>query len=152
MVNDLNCIIMEAANMSLKLKSPRKTRNSKILNKKWPFIVVDIRLWQSLTPCFYMWLYFNKWRVFWGVRSLFRQPIAPTAHYSDSPLLRQPISPDENSTQLFQNALSSTRIDELIINFNENNYNNIDSMVNDLNCIIMEAANMSCLVEFSSHL
>ena len=28
-----------------------------------------------------------------GVRSLFRQPIAPTAHYSDSPLLRQPISP-----------------------------------------------------------
>jgi hypothetical protein len=50
---------------------------------------------------------------------------------------------DENSTQLFQNALSSTRIDELIINFNENNYNNIDSMVNDLNCIITEAANMS---------
>jgi hypothetical protein len=50
---------------------------------------------------------------------------------------------DENSIQLFQNALSSTRIDELIINFNENNYINIDSMVNDLNCIIMEAANMS---------
>jgi hypothetical protein len=38
---------------------------------------------------------------------------------------------DDNSTQLFQNAMSSTRIDELIINFNENNYNNIDSMVND---------------------
>ena len=38
--------------------------------------------------------------------------------------------------------MSSTRIDELIINFNEN-YNNIDSMVNDLNCIITEAANMS---------
>jgi hypothetical protein len=30
---------------------------------------------------------------------------------------------DENSTQLFLNAMSSTRIDELIINFNENNYN-----------------------------
>jgi hypothetical protein len=28
-----------------------------------------------------------------GVRSLFRQPIAPTAYYSDSPLLRQSISP-----------------------------------------------------------
>jgi hypothetical protein len=39
--------------------------------------------------------------------------------------------------------MSSTRIDELIIKFNENNYDNIDSMVNDLNCIIMEAANMS---------
>jgi hypothetical protein len=39
--------------------------------------------------------------------------------------------------------MSSTRIDELIINFNENNYKNIDSMVNDLNCIITEAANMS---------
>ena len=38
--------------------------------------------------------------------------------------------------------LSSTRIDELIINFNENNYNNIDSMENDLSCIITEAANM----------
>jgi hypothetical protein len=30
-----------------------------------------------------------------------------------------------------------------LINFNENNYNNIDSMVNDLNCIITEAANVS---------
>jgi hypothetical protein len=50
---------------------------------------------------------------------------------------------DENSTQLFQNAMSSTRIDELIIKFNENNYDNIDSMVNDLNCIITEAANIS---------
>ena len=30
-----------------------------------------------------------------GVRSLFRQPIAPTAHYSDSPFLRQPIIPSK---------------------------------------------------------
>ena len=34
MVNDLNCIITKADNMSLKLKSPRKTRNSQILNTK----------------------------------------------------------------------------------------------------------------------
>jgi hypothetical protein len=30
-----------------------------------------------------------------GVRSLFQQPIAPTAHYSDSPFLRQPIIPSK---------------------------------------------------------
>ena len=30
-----------------------------------------------------------------GVRSLFRQPIAQTAHYSDSPFLRQPIIPSK---------------------------------------------------------
>jgi hypothetical protein len=26
-------------------------------------------------------------------KALFRQPITPTAHYSDNPLLRQPITP-----------------------------------------------------------
>jgi hypothetical protein len=30
-----------------------------------------------------------------GVRSLFRQPIAPMAHYSDSPFHRQPIIPSK---------------------------------------------------------
>jgi hypothetical protein len=28
-----------------------------------------------------------------GSVALFRQPITPTAHYSDNPLLRQPITP-----------------------------------------------------------
>ena len=28
-----------------------------------------------------------------GCVALFRQPITPTAHYSDNPLLRQPITP-----------------------------------------------------------
>jgi hypothetical protein len=30
---------------------------------------------------------------FFGCVALFRQPITPTAHYSDNPLLRQPITP-----------------------------------------------------------
>jgi hypothetical protein len=31
--------------------------------------------------------------VYVGCVALFRQPITPTAHYSDNPLLRQPITP-----------------------------------------------------------
>jgi hypothetical protein len=34
------------------------------------------------------------WKTNWiGCVALFRQPITPTAHYSDNPLLRQPITP-----------------------------------------------------------
>ena len=39
-------------------------------------------------------------RVWFGCVALFGQPITPTAHYSDNPLLRRPISPTmQNRTQ-----------------------------------------------------
>jgi hypothetical protein len=45
------------------------------------------------------WNIVEKWRLN-GCVALFRQPITPTAHYSDNPLLRRPIFPTmQNRTQ-----------------------------------------------------
>jgi hypothetical protein len=38
-------------------------------------------------------IFHTKYPKYFGVRSLFRQPIIPTAHCSDGPLFRQPIAP-----------------------------------------------------------